>query len=860
MRDDIPSNGQVNLDDTGYWARWATWQARAKQRHVTAIADGSTATPAMFVSNEVLVGREDQDAIGRLVAAGGKVVPARDMAEPPPEIVARDDVADFPLPVMVRFDEPPTIDEPIRRLARAYENRDIERRPPLSFTSDAGARVATLVAELQADGHDADLNWLGSPDALPLASATELWTSDNDPFNWASHAGRSRIVDGWELVEAFRAQRSLKSIVWIAVLDGGFWLNNGVSASGDLPGFGLDIASDTVAAAGGSNPNNCGKSSCPWHGNGVASAAAAAVNNNLGVAGAGGTVARLVFFKTTISEDEVFKCLRYCTAWGLDVLNMSFAMKRVELFFGTSSWNNAFQFAIDHGVIPVAAAGNGDSNNVGQELPDYNVRPATRTPGTITVGALDQADQAASFSNFGSSVNIWAPGVGIPVGPDPANPNGSAPSGTSQAAPLVAGVVAMMRAVNPGIDSGTARTMLSDTGWQGTGRVTKGLDAYGAVLAAMGGSLPKDLSEPNNSPSTASLLMRLAPGGPLRTYSDVTTIAAGDADYYRLNVGTLSSATVTLEWYRRLGTLGVQLTPDDKGNQASVDALTTTYGPPGRATITGVLAPGGYVIAVQSNRPNGYSVNAAVAPLMLAADMFEANDSFDSAAIMRLQAPTSLFGYLVGWGPGRYDCTLHEVAPGGVNADYFELQTPRRAPLTLPFVEVNALDAPLNVWLYDSAQVQIAQWPQGRNVRFAPPADAMSYLRIEGSSQTRYELELGLEVDRDALPKPHMRPFSPIPDWWEGPWEGRLRNPEQYWSVNVQPREIAGRHLAFETAGATIRLTLLDVEGNDIREATRDGDLLTIDTEGLDRGVYLVRAIAEDVSVPPLLRNIRPEY
>lgn len=858
MPTDNLANGEINLDEASYWARWATWQAHAKRRHVTAIADNTSATPAMFVSNEVLVERDAHDAIDRLVGAGGIVLPTFQMAEPPPDVVLREDVDDFPLPLTIRFDDPPAVEEPLRRLARVYENRDLEDRPPLSFTSESGARVASLVAELQAEGHDADLNWLGSPDALPLASATELWAAGNDPFNWPSHAGRSNIVQAWELVEAFRAQRSLKTIVWIAVLDGGFWLNNGVSVSGDLPGFGIDLASDTVAKAGGPNPNNCGNGGCPWHGNGVASAAAASVNNNLGVAGAGGTVARMVFFKTTISVDETFKCLKYCTAWGLDVLNMSFSMKRVELFFGTSSWNNAFKFAVDHGVIPVAAAGNGDSNNVGQELPDYNVRPATRTPGTITVGALDQADKAAGFSNYGSSVDIWAPGVGIPVGPDPNNPAGSAPSGTSQAAPLVAGVVAMMRAVNPVMDAGTARALLAGTGWQGTGRVTKGLDAYAALLAAMGGGLPADLSEVNNSPATASVLNQLRPGGPLRTYNEINTIGSGDPDYYRCMVDTLSSATITLEWYPRLGTLGVQVSPDDGANQASVEALTTSYGPPGKATIAGVLPPGGYVIAVRSNRPNGYSVNAVLAPLKLAGDMFEDNDSFEDAARLMLSAPTSRFGYLIGWGPGRYNCTLHETALAVINPDYFELHTPRVAPILLPFVNIEALDTPLSVWLYDDARVEVANWLNMRQVRFAPTYDSVSYMRIEGNTQGRYDLEFGLEVDKDAIPGPHRRPFGPIPDWWEGPWQGLIRGPERYWSVNVLPREVAGRELAFEASDPSVRLTLQDLEGNLIREATRDGDRLTIDTESVDQGAYFLRAVADSVAEPPVLRSMRP--
>lgn len=759
----------------------------------------------------------------------------------------------------IRFDDPPTVDEPAHRLARVYESRDLEDQPPLTFTSESGARVAALVAELQADGHDAGLNWLGSPEALPFATANESWTTDNDPFHWPSHVGRSRIVDAWELVEAFRGQRSLKPIVWIAVLDGGFWLNNGISANGDLPGFGIDLASDTVAGAGGSNPNNCGSGGCPWHGNGVASAAAATVNNNLGVAGAGGTVAQMVFFKTTISEDQTYKCLKYCTAWGLDVLNMSFTMKRVELFFGTSHWNAAFDFAVGHGVIPIAAAGNGDSNNVAQELPDYNVRPATRTPGTITVGALDQADQATGFSNYGSSVNIWAPGVAIPVGPDPGNPTGSAPSGTSQAAPLVAGVVAMMRAVNPSIDAEKARNVLTDSGWQGTGRVTKGLDAYAALLAAMGGRLPTDLSENNNTPATASLLSRLAPGGPLRTYNDINTIGPNDPDYYRFKVDTLSDATLTVEWYPRLGTLSVAVSPDDGANQTAVEQLTTTYGPRGRATIAGVLPPGEYVIAVGSNRPNGYSVNAVLAPLKLARDKFEPNDSFEGAARLMLQPPAAPFGFLIGWGPGRYDCTLHEAGPGAINPDYFELHTPRRTPLMVPFVDIDALDARLSVWLYDDARVEVAHWLDVHQVHFAPTGDVVSYLRIEGGAQTRYSLEFGLKVDKDALPGPHEKPFSPIPEWWEGPWQGRIRGPERYWSVNVLPQEVAGHELAFEASDPSVRLTLHDLQGNEIRQGARDGDRLTIDTGNLEQGPYLVRAVADEVAaVPPMLRSMRP--
>jgi hypothetical protein len=849
----------VTLDESSYWARWATWQSRAKRRHVTAVADGTSATPAMFASNDVLVSRHDREAVARLIEWGAEVVEPPPLADPPPGVHVRDDVGDFPMPVTLRFSDPPDVADAERRLARAYEARELETRPELTLTSQAGARVAAAVAELQSQGHQVDLNWLGMPDVLTLKTAAEQWTGGNDPFTWPSHTGRSRIVDAWQLVESFRAQKSLKPVVWIAVLDGGFALVNGVDPGNDLPGFGYDLASGSVANAGGVNPNTCGSSSCPWHGHGVASAAAATVNNSLGAAGAGGTVARMVFFKTTLSVSQTLQCLRICTAWGLDVLNMSFSLRRVELFFPTSDWDDAFEFAISHGVIPVAAAGNGDSDNVGQKLPDYNVRPATRTPGVITVGALDGADQATGFSNYGSSLTVWAPGVGIPVGPDPANPAGSAPSGTSQAAPLVAGVVAMMRAVNPGIDALTARTVLRDTGWTGTGRVTKGLDAYAAVLSAMGGSLPADLNEDDDTASRARPLLRRAAGGPLTTLRDVCSIGPGDADMHRLDVPTLSTVSLAMEWYQRLGPLSVTITAEDPATQESVDALVRAFGPtPGTVTYTGVLPPGRYVVAVRANRVNSYTLAVTLAALMLAPDVFEPNDSLDRPARVWLHSPSSPASFLVGWGPGAYDCTLHPDGAGGTNPDYFELHTPAHQLLQVPLVRIEALDARVDVRLYDSAGVEVASWPGQRMVRFRPDEDTVTVLEVRGAVQTRYHLTVGLELDRDAMPDPFQRPYDPIPGWWDGPWEGRLRGPEQYFSVQVEPREMLGRDLRFETTAASARLVLHHLDGKAVREARRDGDVLSLDVTDLEAGHYVVQAVVEEADVLSVLRTMRP--
>ena len=153
-----------------------------------------------------------------------------------------------------------------------------------------------------------------------------------------------------------------------------------------------------------------------------------------------------------------------------NILNMSISISYGigGFAFPKSTWENQFRFASDNGLLSHSCAGNDD-----KELPDHVIRPATRTPGVITVGALDvdspgDYTKKASFSNYGSSIGIWAPGTSIPVDPDDLNPTGDFDSGTSIASPLVAGVAAMMRYVDHSLNSDRIRQILWDTGWRGT--------------------------------------------------------------------------------------------------------------------------------------------------------------------------------------------------------------------------------------------------------------------------------------------------------------------------------------------------------------------------------------------------------
>ena len=459
----------------------------------------------MFVADELLADPNDREMLEELRRLGAEVIPDAPLIRPPDGIQLRELRGVFPTRTRLRFPQAPRIRDAEQQLTSALRRHDAARGE-LTFSSDAATGLAAIVARYADEGRGIGLNFLGNSTALPLTDPTEQGGAD--PFTWDAFGGRSRIADAWQLVESRRALGSVSPVVWIAVLDGGFWLDAAGVPMGQPSDFGGGVLQvnliDEGANASGTNPNKCGDDDCPWHGNHSASAAVAMVGNGIGAAGAGGTVARPAFFRSSLSASQVKRCLKYCTAWGLDILNMSFTIEVVEFFFDTSGWNDAFNFAIANGVVPIAAAG-----NEGSDIPDLNVRPATRTPGAITVGAHDAAGNAEGYSNYGSSVTVWAPGT-VLVAPDEST-NALVPrAGTSIAAPLVAGVAAMVRAVNPGLDALAIRQLIHDTGWTGTGRVNKGLDAHAAVFAAMGNNLA-DFHEPNNSRETAATLVDRSP-------------------------------------------------------------------------------------------------------------------------------------------------------------------------------------------------------------------------------------------------------------------------------------------------------------------------------------------------------------
>lgn len=140
----------------------------------------------------------------------------------------------------------------------------------------------------------------------------------------------------------------------------------------------------------------------------------------------------------SIPSEKIAAAIKYAVDMGASVISAS---------FGTPSFNqvslDAVKYAEEHNVLFISAVGNFRKNlNVEPNYPS-----GFGLANQIAVGASDSRDLAASFSSFGNSVDIFAPGenlVSLAL-----NRRYALRSGTSQACPLVAATAAMIRAIHP---------------------------------------------------------------------------------------------------------------------------------------------------------------------------------------------------------------------------------------------------------------------------------------------------------------------------------------------------------------------------------------------------------------------------
>ncbi|MGW0213251.1 S8 family peptidase [Micromonospora chokoriensis] len=195
-----------------------------------------------------------------------------------------------------------------------------------------------------------------------------------------------------------------------------------------------------------------------------------------------------------------------------------------------TSIDTAVTNSINSGITYAVAAGNGNALGVRQNACNYS--PA-RVASAITVGATQNNDAAASFSNFGTCVDILAPGVNITSAWYTSSSATNTISGTSMASPHVAGASALVLSANPSWTPQQVRDYLVNNSTPNV--VTNvGTGTPNQLLYVVNGTPPANDFSVSVSPTSGST----APGGSL-TATVGTATTAGSAQSVSLSASGL---------------------------------------------------------------------------------------------------------------------------------------------------------------------------------------------------------------------------------------------------------------------------------------------------------------------------------
>jgi thermitase len=190
------------------------------------------------------------------------------------------------------------------------------------------------------------------------------------------------------------------------------------------------------------------------HGTHCAGTVAALIDNTEGVAG----MANVSVFSEKSFDSwgsgahaDSANALMHAVDMGADVISCSWGGPTYS-----ETIKDAINYALDNGVMVIAAAGN--------EGADYYHYPSAY-PGVIAVSATDQDDERAYFSNYGDWIDVAAPGVSI-LSTIPYYLEGyyySSASGTSMATPHVSGLAALLMSAFPFENASQIETLIYDS-------------------------------------------------------------------------------------------------------------------------------------------------------------------------------------------------------------------------------------------------------------------------------------------------------------------------------------------------------------------------------------------------------------
>lgn len=253
------------------------------------------------------------------------------------------------------------------------------------------------------------------------------------------------ISDGWNAVEDFGFRQT-----FVAVIDTGAQMDHP-----DLKNIYIKNCCIDATQSGYPLLTSVSKSYTDFHGTAVAGVISAESNNGKGIAGVGTGVdkemARIMAIKCStepyvLDTNAIINGIYYAVDHGADVINIS-----AGSYGGGEAYQAALDYAYENNVIVVAAAGN--------ESTSQPLYPASCNH-VISVAATKKNNKKADFTNYGSMVDISAPGVDIYT----CDLRGGyiCIDGTSLSAPVVSGTLAIMKAYG-GISVDEAEKIIKST-------------------------------------------------------------------------------------------------------------------------------------------------------------------------------------------------------------------------------------------------------------------------------------------------------------------------------------------------------------------------------------------------------------
>ncbi len=334
--------------------------------------------------------------------------------------------------------------------------------PMLVVRSGSGLDLAAMARDGRVASVEPNLRW-----TLPKPQGDYRLAAYDFGLQW--HYEDINLEEAWDVTEG-------TSSVVVAVIDGGFALGHGDLVGNLLPGY--DFAGNDSNP--GLNPGN--NMACAGHGTHVAGTVAATWNATYNVVGVAPDVRiRPVRIGSeagadgcTLTTARIVNAILWSAGQSVGAAPVLPAVDVINLSLGgygeTPALEAAVAAALAAGVSVVAAAGNDATATV--------ANPAAYD-GVIGVSATNYLEQLAYYSNVGQEIDVAAPGGDIrydrnddgyfdgvlSLAWDPATSSQyyQFMQGTSMASPHVAGVVALMKSVNPSLTPAQVVSVLRNT-------------------------------------------------------------------------------------------------------------------------------------------------------------------------------------------------------------------------------------------------------------------------------------------------------------------------------------------------------------------------------------------------------------